>query len=144
MKISNLFFSIIIFVTFILVGNPIDYNCFELNLAVIIVGMIFGVKKIFIKKEKLIDSQIDLLVLMFYLSPIISIMFDTCSSLEETLIAVVKNISLFNIFCMAKDIIKKDKKQGEFIIDILIAGGILLVLLGIDERLSKTIFQYVQ
>lgn len=144
MKILKVFLSIIIILSFILVGTPIEYNCFELNLSILLIGTVFGIYKIFIKKEKVIDKKIDWIVLIFYLAPIIPMMFGTCNSLEETLIALVRNISLFNIYAMAKGLILIDKKQGDLIINILIAGGVLLVLLGIDERLTKIMFQYVR
>ena len=144
MKVLKIFLGLIIIISFILVGTPVKYNCFEFNLVIILIGIIFGIYKCIIKKEKLISTKIDLVVLMFYLSPIIPIIFGTCNSLEETLIALVRNISLFNIYCIAKEVISKDIKQGELIINILIAGGVLLVLLGIDERLSKTIYQYIK
>lgn len=144
MKILKVFLSIIIFITFIFIGAPIEYNCFELNLAIILMGMILGIYKIIVKKEKLINSKIDLVVLMFYLAPIIPIIFGTCDTLEETLIALIRNMSLFNIYCIVKDIITKGNKEENWIINVLIAGGVLLVLLGIDERLSRTIFQYAK
>lgn len=144
MKILKIILSIIIILTFILVGTPVKYSCLELNLAIILIGTAFGTYKIFIKKEKVVDKKIDWIVLMFYFAPIIPMIFGTCNSLEETLIALVRNISLFNIYSIAKGLILIDNKHGDLIINILIAGGVLLVLLGIDERLTKIMFQYVR
>lgn len=144
MKGLKIILSIIIILTFILVGTPIKYNCLELNLAIILIGTAFGTYKIFIKKEKVIEKKIDWIVLMFYFAPLIPIIFRTCNSIEETLIALIRNVSLFNIYFIAKELILKDNKKGDLIVNILIAGGVLLALLGIDERLSNIIYQYAR
>lgn len=144
MNVLKVFLSIIIFLIFMLVGSPLQYNCLEINIAIILIGTIFGIYKIIIKKEKIINSKIDFVILMFYITPSIPLIFGTYHSLEETLIALIRNISLFNIYSIIKDIITKGNKEDTWIVDVLIAGCVLIVLLGIDERLAKTIFQYIK
>lgn len=85
MKIIKLFIYIIIFSTFVLVGAPIEYNCFWLNVTIILMGVIFGIYKTIIKKEKIKYYTIDLIILIFYLTPLIPTIFGTCNSIEETL-----------------------------------------------------------
>lgn len=141
--VTKVIWSIIILASFVLVGIPLSYNCYELNLIIILLGIGFIVYKTFIKKEKVIDNKIDFIVLAFYLAPIIPIVFGTCNSLEDTLVALIRNVSLFNIYIIAKNM-ANNSKQKEFTTSILIVGGLLLLALGIDERLSNAVFKYIK
>lgn len=140
MKIFEIILDIIILLTFILVGTPIKYNCIGLNMIIILIGTIYIIYKIFRRKEKIINKKIDSIMLFFLLSPIIPLIFKSYSSLEETLISIIKYISLFNIYILLKDIFVKDEIR---ILNILIGGGTALALLGIDEMTSKTLMQHV-
>lgn len=141
--IIEIIWSIIILSSFVLVGIPLSYNCYELNLIILLLGICFILYKTFAKKEKLIYNKIDLIVLAFYMAPIIPIAFGTCTSLEETLVALIRNMSLFNIYIVAKSM-ANNNKQKELTINILIVGGLILLGLGIDERLSNIVFKYVK
>lgn len=52
MKILKITLSIIILLSFILVGTPIKYNCIELNILIVLIGTIYIFYKSFIKKRK--------------------------------------------------------------------------------------------
>lgn len=135
MKVFKFFLVVLIFVSFILVGSPLLYNCVEINLITILFGTIFLIYKKFIKKEKSIIEKIDVIVLAFLLSPIISIIFDTYISLKDTTLLIVKNISIFNIYLVLKNI--TDNNKNDFFLKVLITGGIFLALVGIEGLSSN-------
>lgn len=148
MKFFNIIFKIIIAIilllSFVLVGTPIQYNCLEFNIAIIAIGVIYGIYKLVFKKEKIILDKIDIVVLILQMTPLIPLIFGTYASLEETLIAITRNVSLFNIYYILKDLTSKKAKNKEYITSILIIGGLVLALLGIDELLSKEVFRYMR
>lgn len=139
MKIFKIIASIIILLAFILIGSPIKYNCLALNIGIIIIGSIYILYKILKKKQNVINRKMDIIVLIFCLSPIIPLMFNTYSSLEETLVSLIKYISIFNFYIILKDIVIKEEN---LITNILIMGGTILVILGIDEMTSKILIQF--
>lgn len=141
MKIFEIILLIITLITFILVGTPIKYNCTWLNIITILVGIVYIVYKKVIRKEKLFSNKIDIVIMLFCLTPIIPYVFKTYSNANDTLISILKSISLFNIYIISKDIIKINK---EYIIDTLIIGSVILVVLGIDEMTSRYLFRYTE
>ena len=141
MKIFKIIASIIILLAFILIGSPIKYNCLALNVGIIIIGSIYILYKILKEKQNVINRKIDIIVLIFCLSPIIPLIFNTYSSLEETLISFIKYISIFNLYIILKDIVIKEEN---WITNILILGATILVILGIDEMSSKILMQYAE
>ena len=56
MKIFNIIFKIIIAIilllSFVLVGTPIQYNCLEFNIAIIAIGVIYGIYKLVFRKRE--------------------------------------------------------------------------------------------
>lgn len=139
MKILKITLSIIILLSFILVGTPIKYNCIELNILIVLIGTIYIFYKSFIKKEKIINRKIDIVILIFSISPIIPLVFKTYISLQETLISIIKYISLFNLYIMLKD---SFKQSDDWITNIIIVCGVILALLGIDDMTSQLLSQY--
>ena len=55
MKIFKIIASIIILLTFILIGSPIKYNCLALNIGIIIIGSIYIFYKILKEKQNIIN-----------------------------------------------------------------------------------------
>lgn len=135
MKLLKIFLILLIFVSFILVGSPILYNCLELNLITIVFGIVFFIYKKFVKKEKSVIEKIDIIILLFFISPVISLIFDTYVSLNDTIVLLVKNISLFNIYLVLNNI--TDNNKNEFFLKTLIAGGAFLALVGIEGLSSN-------
>lgn len=144
MKIFKILIAIILLLSFVLVGTPIKYNCSEFSIAIILIGSIFAIYKLVFKKEKIILDKIDIVVLILQLSPLIPLIFGTYASLEETLMAIIRNVSLFNIYFILKHLTFKKSNNKEYITSILIIGGLVLALLGIDEMLSKEVFRYMR
>ena len=104
------------------------------------IGTIYILYKLFIKNEKILSKKIDIIILIFFLSPIIPLAFRTYSSLEETLISIIKYISLFNLYILLKDTLIKKENWS---INLIIAGGTILALFGIDEMTSRIVVNYI-
>ena len=134
--------TIAIVISFILVGAPIKYNCLELNIGIILIGTIYVIHKILIKKEKIKIQKIDIIILIFYVSPIIPLIFNTYNSLEETMISLVRNISLFNLYIISKQIL--ENKNEQYLLNGILIGGIILSILGIDERAGGLIYKHLE
>lgn len=134
----SIIISIIMLSAFLLVGTPIKYNCLILNIAIIVIGTIWGIYKIVIKKEKIQLQKIDFIIFLFYISPIIPLIFNTYSSLEETMILLLRNISLFNLYIMLKE------NNVKYLLEAILAGGVILAILGIDEMTVGIIYSNLE
>ena len=140
MKIFEVVFNIITILAFILVGTPIKYNCVEFNITIIVVGTIYLIYKYCIRKQNIIIKKIDIIVLLLCLLPIIPYFFNDYSNLEDTLISIVRSISLYSVYILTKDIkITKEKN----IINCIFVGSVILLILGIDEMTSKVLLEYM-
>ena len=140
MKILKIILMIIIICSFVLVGTPIKYNCLILNLIIILIATILRIYKI-TKKETIFNKKIDIVVLIFCISPIIPLIFKTYSSLEESLISLIRNMSLYNIYYIANELRDEEKKS---IIDAILIGGIILAVLGIEEMTIGVLYKKLE
>lgn len=138
-KLKSVITMLLIIISFILVGTPIKYNCLVVNIIIITLGIIILGYKI-IKKEKLQFRKIDFVIFLFYISPIIPLIFDKCGSLQESLIEIVRNISLFNFYIC----LKENSKNPNQLSYAILAGGFILAILGIDERTFGFFYKYLQ
>ena len=133
---------LILLISFVLVGTPLRENTLVFSMCIIGIGIIFGIYKI-AKKEKVFTSKIDIFVLLFYLTPLIPILFNSYANLEDTLIALTKNIALFNIYLMLKESLSVDDGK-EKIINILLVGLLILSFFGFDEMLGRAVYRYMK
>ena len=143
MKFIQIVLIGIILISFALVGAPIKYNCKELNIAIILAGIILVAYRI-IKRKKIDIEKIDILTLMFYMSPIIPLVFGKYVNLDEMLMAIIRNISLFVVYLISKEMIKEKYENINIITSTIIIGGIVLVIFGIDEMTSKYVLKYIE
>ena len=139
MKKIEIILSVLTIVTFILVGTPIKYNCFELNLIINIIGIIYYIYQAIKKKNKI--RRIDIIVILLCLSSLIPYIFKTYINLEDTLINIAMSMSLFNIYMFAQSLDEKGKKH---IINIILLGTMIILILGILERTDVNFGQYIQ
>ncbi len=142
-KGTEYIFMLILLISFVLVGTPLKENTLVFSMCIIGIGIILGIYKI-VKKEKLFTSKIDIFVMLFYLTPLIPLLFNSYANLEDTLIALTKNIALFNIYLMLKDRLNKSSSGKEKIINILLAGLLILSFFGFDEMLGRTVYRYMK
>ena len=137
MNIFKIVLSIILIVLAILIGSPISYNCEILSLVIVLVGIIFIIYNFFIRKEKIIDSKLDIFILILCLTPIIPIIFNTYISLNDTITSLLKYISCFVIYILVKKLVQSDEKNKNFILNIIIISSLFLCIIGIDDMTTK-------
>lgn len=126
----NILINIILLGAIILVGSPIKYNCIILNLIAMLLSLIFIAYKVIYKHQKITFDKLDIAVIILFSSSFIPIIFHTCSSLEQSLLSVIKNISILNIYILTKFLNEKSKNN---LINTIIGGGLILVILAFDE-----------
>lgn len=153
MKIFKCSIIAILLIATILIGSPISFNCTELCIIIILFGIIFSIYKFFIKKQKILNDKLDILVLLFCLTPIIPIIFNTYISLSDSITSLIKYISCFALYIIIKNlvqyneykttqsdknnIIKTDKAYKNTIINTIIFSAVILSILGIDYMTTR-------
>ena len=142
-KIIEYVFLIVLLISFVLVGTPLKENMIGYSLCIVGIGVGYTIYKI-IKNEKIINGALDIVVMLLYLSPLVPIVFDTYSNLEETITAVIKNMSQFVIYLIARDRFLKDSTANNKILNVLLIGLGILVFFGFDEMMGRTLFRYMK
>ncbi|MCI8470799.1 MAG: O-antigen ligase family protein [Clostridia bacterium] len=137
MKIFKLLLVLIITITAILIGTPIKYNCLYLNVAIILIGMIWIVYQHFGKKEKIYTNKIDIIAFILCVCPIIPIIANTYISFDDTIIYFLKYISCFVIYLLTKHLVQKEDKNIDWIINTIILCSTILCIIGIDNMTTK-------
>ncbi len=142
MKMFNFLGMIAIIFSFLLVGAPIKFNCMILSLAIIALGIVLTIYKVYTGKKFYTCKKIDLVVVIFLIAPIIPLTFTTYYSLVETLILLLKNIAFFNVYYLIRESLGEDKRNKKYLIAGVIVGGYVLAILGIAERIGASVFNY--
>ncbi len=139
-KIAPIFFDIIciliIVTSNLLVGSPIKYNIFVLNILISIVTLIT------IIKEKIQINKIDICVIVISLSTFIPLITNQYIRLSGTVEYILKYISVLNIYFITKKYIKKDEKKIAIISNTIIIMSILIILFGIDIMNNITLQKF--
>lgn len=137
MKIVKGMLIITILITAILIGTPIQYNCVPINIAIILMGIVFFLYVYIRKKEKVVMNKFDMAVLVLCISPLIPIICRTYINLEDTIIYLLKYISCFIIYVLSKYLVEKDKKRRTVVINTFIIASVILCIIGIDNMTTK-------
>ena len=125
--------SIIIFLSTMLIGGPINTsNIFPVYIVIAVYAIIYALKKI-ICKEKSKLELIDIIIIIFGISIIISLIFQRYVSLSEEIYMIIKNISLLNIYLIVKQVCKKNPKMSKVIVNVIIFSILILCVIGLDE-----------
>ena len=94
--------SITIIYTGVLIGTPLNNNILTINIilnALAIITLIFNIKA---KKIKI--NNIDIIIFLLVVSSTIPLIFRTYSSLNDTVIYILKYISVFSIYIIVKNL----------------------------------------
>lgn len=137
MKLYRNVLIVIILITSILIGTPIQYNCIGVNVAIIFVGICFAIYLHYMKKEQIFTNKIDIAVFILCISPLIPIVCKTYINLQDTVVYLLKYMSCFVIYLLSKHLTKQDSKNKEMIIHTIIISSILLCMIGIDNMTTK-------
>lgn len=137
MKIFKYSVIAILLIATILIGSPISFNCTELSIIIILFGIIFSIYKFFIKKQRILNDKLDILVLLFCLTPFIPIVFNTYISLSDSITSLLKYISCFVVYIIIKNLAQNDEKYKNTIINTIIFSSVILSIFGIDYMTTR-------
>ena len=144
MKLFEIIIIILILASAVFMGTPIEYNAVPLNLVIIAIGIIFIIYNALFKKKKIIESKLDISILVLCLSPIIPLIFGTYISFNDTIEYLLKYLSCFSIYIMLKPALKSNPKLVKIITNILIICSIILTIIGIDYMTTKVSYIYLE
>ena len=142
-KIILITMLIILILSNILIGAPVNNNATIINIIVTLVAMIFIIFKIS-KKERMIKDKIDLLVLILCLSPAIPIIFNTYITLSGSINYLLRYIMIFFIYIIFKDISKEYPKTEKYLINITIISAVFLTIIGLDKMSTNVFLPYIK
>ena len=129
-------------ITNLLVGAPVNNNVTTINIIVTLVAMIFIITNKISKKEKIIENRLDICILILCISSLITLIFNTYTSLTGCINYVLKYISVFLTYIMIRSYTKEKSKVKRYIINIIIISSIILVIFGID-KMTTNIFNHI-
>ncbi len=125
-KIKQNFLDIILIITIIisnlLVGTPIKYNIYVLNLLITIITLATIVNR------KIKINKIDICVIVICLSTFIPLITNQYIRLGDTVEYILRYISVLNIYFITKKYIQKKEKGIIYISNTIIAMSIILML----------------
>lgn len=124
--------GIIVILSGILLGSPVRNNVQIVYVLIDILAIIFIIKK-GLKKEKIINGKLDIAVLILCLSSCIPIIFGAYASLNDSILFVLKYISIFWVYLITKDLVKNSKNTANYLIYVILVVSVILVALGIDR-----------
>jgi len=121
----------------------IDYF-YETALIVInsIIIIYLLIRMITTKPIRLIQSKLDVCVLILVISTAIPLLFNTYISLYATTISILNYVSLFWIYILAREMANKDSKNVEIMVNIIIFTAICLIVVGIENLTTNRIFRF--
>ena len=90
------------------------------------------VKKIQREKHLIIKGKIDIAVLIFMISTIIPLIFNTYVSLEGTINFILKYWSVYGLYILTRNIVR-DKEKIKVVIKTIIFSSIIPIIFGFDK-----------
>ena len=132
---------LVLILSTILVGLPIENNIEIINCILAIVGLIYAIIKL-IKRTPIITNTLDVFVIVLMFSCSIPLIFNTYISLEETVLNIFSYISMVSIYFIVKELMNSEQKRKNIRVIIIaeIVCGIILFIFGIDN-LTTNIFE---
>lgn len=133
-KIKDNFAIIMIVIIILLSSLLIGSAVYPKNiLPVFILLSLFSLGYYIVKKEKLIDSKIDIVILLLVITSMLILIFKTYTSLSGTIYLLMKYTCFFNIFIIAKHECKKNPQYIHIILNTIIFSIFIQCIFGLDE-----------
>ena len=136
-KKYDIFVILICFILYgysIFIGSPIKDNTSFINLCTLIIYAIYLIVNILInKKYKIIKSRLDIFVVLLVFSSYIALIFKNYSNLEATIEYIIKYTAILGIYIIIRDIISKDKKYINYIINTIMISSLTIFIIGLDN-----------
>ena len=132
-SVNIVIITIILLLSTFLIGTPInDSNVYIVYIISGIYSVIYFVT-IIIKKEKIITNRLDIFLCILTFATLVPLVFKTYLSLTETVHMVLKYFCLLSLYFISKSECKKNTKNVEIILNIIIISVCILCIIGIDE-----------
>jgi len=135
-KILRILCCLVLVLGVLFMGTPLEENFIPVNIFIYLIAIIYFVINF---EKKIFTNKFDILLFIFCHSLIIPIIFGTAINIEDTIINILNNISIFWLYVVIKNLFVTEK-QKSLLLNTSIFCGILLIILGIDDLTSKTIY----
>lgn len=132
-NINKIIIAFIIILSTVLIGTPLEQKNVQIVYLIINIYCLICMIKKTIKKEKANIDKMDIVIFVFAFSSFIPLIFGKNISVSENVYGIIKYTSLFNVYGITKDEIRKDNKYANILINTIIASILLLCIIGLDE-----------
>ena len=134
---------IIIIVSLVfLIRNASQY--YILKIAVNVTTMIFIVKRLIQKNPiRIIQSKLDIAVLLLVISSLIPYITNTYISLSNTIDTILNYEVLFLIYILVREICLKNEKRINIIINFIIFLAVIFILIGLENLTTNNIIPFM-
>lgn len=143
MKKTPLTIILITLLATILIGNPLIKNDNLINIAIGILG-IYTIIKSLKENKKTITNKTTKAMLMLSITSALPLILNKYLTLNGTIIYIFRYISIFAIYIITNQELKKEINNLEKIKDIIIVSGIILVIFGIDLLTTNMSYEFVK
>lgn len=140
-KVNILFFlifiaiSVVIMSNTIVVGSSLNENSEFIRIAVTIIAIIeITLKKIIEKNNyRLFQNVLEVFIVIFIVAAVIPLIFETYISFHASLNLILKYLSVFLVYIVARDLIQYDVKYKKRFLHIIVISGLITAIIGIDN-----------
>lgn len=140
-KILMVCLSIVIIMSSIAIGGPLNSNIKVINSIITIVAILYILWNKIKEKKKIITNEMDIFVIIFMLSTCVPLLFNTYISLEDTVLSIFQNISVVAVYFLVKQLNIENQEKSNIIAKIIAVAGIIIFIIGIDNLTSNFLGQ---
>ena len=140
MKNTLLAIILIILIATILIGNPIIKNDNIINVTIGILGIYTIIKE----NRKIIRNETTKIMLMLLITSALQLILNKYLTLNGTIFYIFRYISIFAIYIITNQELKKETDNLEKIKDVILISGLILVIFGIDLLTTNMSYEFVK
>lgn len=129
---------ILIFST-ILIRNEKAYQILQIAINIIVIAYLL-IRNIRKNPIKVVQSKLDIFIIIFVFSSLVPLISNQYISLYATIITILKYITIFWIYILAREITNKSNKNKERLVNVITGITVLLIALGIENLTTNRIF----
>ena len=140
MKNTLLTIILIILIATILIGNPIIKNDNIINVTIGILGIYTIIKE----NRKIIRNETTKIMLMLLITSALPLILNKYLTLNGTIFYIFRYISIFAIYIITNQELKKETDNLEKIKDVILISGLILVIFGIDLLTTNMSYEFLK
>ena len=138
-KLDIILLCLILIFSAILIRNEKAYQILQIAINIIIIAY-FLIRNIRKNPIKIIQSKLDIVIVIFIGSTIIPLITNKYISLYATIATILKYITIFWIYILTRETINKSEKNKEILINVITGITVMLIVLGLENLTSDKIF----